>query len=254
MKYDCEVIRDLLPLYADRACSEHSRTMVEAHLQECPDCRRMVSMLLDTRIENELQTERESVLDYGARQFRRRSAIVGSAVSGSLTIPVLIILALSMFAAPQLSWISLVMAGFVVLASLIVVPLVVREDKLFWTFCAFCASLILLLGVACAYSHGDWFAIAASAVLFGMSVVFLPFLIRARPVKRLIGESNRLMIVLGVDFALFFNLLTMVDTRGRLTLNHLLFSVGIVGGIVCVLVGLIRNRKTGDSRQRKSGM
>ena len=32
MKYDCEVIRDLLPLYADRACSEHSRTMVEAHL------------------------------------------------------------------------------------------------------------------------------------------------------------------------------------------------------------------------------
>ena len=227
MKYDCEVIRDLLPLYADRACSEHSRTMVEAHLQECPDCRRMVSMLLDTRIENELQTERESVLDYGARQFRRRTAIVGSAVSGSLTIPVLIILALSMFAAPQLSWISLVMAGFVVLASLIVVPLVVREDKLFWTFCAFCASVILLLGVACAY---------------------------ARPVKRLIGESNRLMIVLGVDFALFFNLLTMVDTRGRLTLNHLLFSVGIVGGIVCVLVGLIRNRKTGDSRQRKSGM
>ena len=87
-----------------------------------------------------------------------------------------------------------------------------------------------------------------------MSVVFLPFLIRARPVKRLIGESNRLMIVLGVDFALFFNLLTMVDTRGRLTLNHLLFGVGIVGGIICVLVGLIRNRKTGDSRQRKSGM
>ena len=63
MKYDCEVIRDLLPLYADRACSERSRTMVEEHLQECPDCRRMASMLLDTRIENELQTERESVLD-----------------------------------------------------------------------------------------------------------------------------------------------------------------------------------------------
>ena len=254
MKYDCEVIRDLLPLYADQACSERSRKTIEEHLQECPDCRRMVSMLLDTRIENELQTERESVLDYGARQFRRRSAIVGSAVSGSLTLPVLIILALSMFAAPQLSWISLVLASFIVLASLIVVPLVVREDKLFWTFCAFCASVILLLGVACAYSHGDWFAISASAVLFGMSVVFLPFLIRARPLKRLIGESNRLLIILGVDFALFFNLLTMIDTRGKLTLNHLLFSVGIVGGIACVLVGLIRNRKTGDSRQGKTGV
>jgi hypothetical protein len=35
----CEIIKDLLPLYADRVCSEASRTMVEAHLAECGGCR-----------------------------------------------------------------------------------------------------------------------------------------------------------------------------------------------------------------------
>ena len=243
MKYECDVIRDLLPLYADRACSEKSRDMVEEHLQECQDCRNMVSMLLDTRIENELQTERESVLAYGARQFRRRSAIVGSAVSGSLTIPILICLATGLFVRPSLSWISVVMAGLCVFASLVVVPLLVREDKLFWTFCAFCASLILLLGIVCTYSHGDWFGIAASAVLFGLSLVSLPFLLRARPVKKLIGDSNRLLIILGVDFALFFNLLNMIDTRGKATLGSFLFAAGSVGGIVCVIYAILQNRK-----------
>ena len=39
MKLDCNVIRDLLPLYADDACSENSRELVEEHLQECESCR-----------------------------------------------------------------------------------------------------------------------------------------------------------------------------------------------------------------------
>lgn len=244
MKYDCDVIRDLLPLYADNACSEISRRMVEDHLQECPACRAMTGRLLDTGIENKLLTERESVLAYGAREFRRRSALVGTAVSGTLTIPALVCIGLLFFSRPSISWISVVLAAICVLASLIAVPILVREDKLFWTFCAFTASLILLLGVACAYSHGDWFEIAASAVLFGLSIVFLPFLIRARPVRDLIGDRNRLLLVLGVDFALFFNLLTMIDSRGHLTLNSLLFSVGTIGGIVCVIYAIIKNRKT----------
>ena len=246
MKYDCDVIRDLLPLYADNACSEKSRDMVEEHLQECPACRNMTGRLLDTGIESELLAEKESVLAYGAREFRRRSALVGTAVSGTLTIPVLVCIGLLFFAKPAVSWVSLVMAGLCVLASLIAVPLLVREDKLFWTFCAFTASLILLLAVACVYSKGDWFEISASAVLFGLSVVFLPFLIRARPVRSLIGDRNRLLVILGVDFALFFNLLTMIESRGHMTLNSILFSIGSVGGIVCVIYAIIKNRKTGS--------
>ncbi len=36
---DCNIVRDLLPLYMDKCCSEESCTAVEAHLKECPECR-----------------------------------------------------------------------------------------------------------------------------------------------------------------------------------------------------------------------
>ena len=35
----CNVIRDLLPLYADKVCSEDSKEMVEEHLAECQECK-----------------------------------------------------------------------------------------------------------------------------------------------------------------------------------------------------------------------
>ena len=40
MKHNCEVVRDLLPLYHDDVCSEKSREMVEEHLQECGACKK----------------------------------------------------------------------------------------------------------------------------------------------------------------------------------------------------------------------
>ena len=40
MKHDCEVIRDLLPLYQDDVCSPKSREMVEEHLKECEACKK----------------------------------------------------------------------------------------------------------------------------------------------------------------------------------------------------------------------
>lgn len=39
MKYPCETIKDLLPLYIDHVCSEPSREIVEAHLEGCKSCR-----------------------------------------------------------------------------------------------------------------------------------------------------------------------------------------------------------------------
>ena len=36
---DCEIVRDLLPLYHDGACSQASGAAVEEHLKTCPACR-----------------------------------------------------------------------------------------------------------------------------------------------------------------------------------------------------------------------
>ena len=81
MNKDCEVIRDLLPLYADEVCSERSRELIEEHLHECPDCSAMLEKLRTHEIETDLREEKEQVIEYQAKRFKRRSATVGSTVT-----------------------------------------------------------------------------------------------------------------------------------------------------------------------------
>lgn len=45
MNENCDIIRDLLPLYRDNVCSEASRALVEAHLKECAECRRALQAI-----------------------------------------------------------------------------------------------------------------------------------------------------------------------------------------------------------------
>ena len=41
----CEIIKDLIPLYLDKVCSEDSRKLVEEHLAECSECRKYMKEL-----------------------------------------------------------------------------------------------------------------------------------------------------------------------------------------------------------------
>ncbi len=45
MKYPCEMIQDLLPLYLDGVCSEESKKGIEEHLQECSNCKEFLSAM-----------------------------------------------------------------------------------------------------------------------------------------------------------------------------------------------------------------
>lgn len=45
MKIPCDMIRDLLPLYYDKVCSEESRQNVEEHLLECESCREELRLI-----------------------------------------------------------------------------------------------------------------------------------------------------------------------------------------------------------------
>ena len=145
MKIDCEVIRDILPLYADDACSEKSRQMVDEHLEECSACRKQLERIRKTEIDDSLRNEKTSVIRYGETRFRRRSAAVGSAMSGLFMIPILAYLVINIYTGSSLGVFFVVLASMLVAVSLVIVPLMVPEDRAFWTFCAFCASLMLLL-------------------------------------------------------------------------------------------------------------
>ena len=39
---ECEIIRDLMPLYLDACCSEGSRRLLEDHIKECDSCRKLL--------------------------------------------------------------------------------------------------------------------------------------------------------------------------------------------------------------------
>lgn len=43
MKLPCPVVRDLLPLYAENMVEPETRSLMEQHLAECPDCRRKLA-------------------------------------------------------------------------------------------------------------------------------------------------------------------------------------------------------------------
>ncbi len=45
MKIACEIIQDLLPLYAEKICSKQSEELVEEHIAECGECKAFLEML-----------------------------------------------------------------------------------------------------------------------------------------------------------------------------------------------------------------
>ena len=242
MKTECEVIRDLLPLYADEVCSEGSRHLIDEHLQECPDCSAVLEKIRTDELEAGLREEKEQVIEYQAKRFKRRSTAAGSVTAGIFMVPVLVCLIVNMATGHNLDWFYIVLAGLAVAASLILVPIMVARDKLFWMFCAFTVSLLVLLGVTCFYTHGSWFFTAASASLFGLSAAFLPFVIKARPVRGLIGGFNRLLLVASVDLILFANMMNMITLRTKSVFTTIMMAAACAGA-GWLLYSLIKEKR-----------
>lgn len=44
-KESCEIIRDILPLYIDDACSVDSKAFIEEHIKECNECENMLKLM-----------------------------------------------------------------------------------------------------------------------------------------------------------------------------------------------------------------
>ncbi len=80
MKYPCNVIRDLLPLYVDEVCSLESRKMIEEHLKECSECKAYMESMSDDvpkenkiiRVDPESESRKASSLRNIKKKFQRR--------------------------------------------------------------------------------------------------------------------------------------------------------------------------------------
>ena len=77
MKTSCNVIKDLLILYEDDACSADSREVVEEHLSSCSECSKYFQKLkcTDEVISDEMKeelTKEDKVIKKGLKKIRRR--------------------------------------------------------------------------------------------------------------------------------------------------------------------------------------
>ena len=216
MKYNCDMINDLLPLYADNVCSKSSADAVEEHISECPACARLLEDMrkCETIIDKEISKERGEVINKQAKFFRRKSAVAGCIIGGIFALPMLICLIVNLASGAGLTWFFIVLAAMFIPASLIVVPLMMPENKGLWTIISFTASIILLLGVCSIYSGGSWFFTAAPSVLFGLSIPFMPFVVTAKPVRKVLGNNKGITLV-GTYTLLFVLMMCCIGIRSN---------------------------------------
>lgn len=78
MKINCKIAEDLLPLYLEELCSEESKTALEAHLNECPDCKKKWERMKNQEILPAMRQEKRTVsLADCAKRIRRRRLRMG---------------------------------------------------------------------------------------------------------------------------------------------------------------------------------
>lgn len=202
----CKIVQDLLPLYEDQVCSDASKAMVAAHLAECSDCRQIAESLKNTGFEDRLTAEKDGVLKAHAKQERKAAVTVGMWTAGILMVPLIVCLICNLAIGHGLDWFFIVFAALLVFASFTVVPMVVQHRKALWTLGCFTLTLLLLLLVTNIYSGGSWFFLAAIPILFGMSVIFMPYVITQLSLPKPLTHCKGLL-VMALDTILLYALI-----------------------------------------------
>ena len=203
MKYQCDLVQDLLPLYEDNICSKTSRDIVEEHLQECDVCRKAAEQMKDYTVEDKLTEEKNTVIYEHEKKVRKRTTTIGVATAGILLIPVIVCLICNLVIGHALDWFFIVLTALLLVASLIVVPLLVEKRRFLWTMVCSLVSLILLLMTCCIYTNGNWFWVASTACVFGLSVVFAMFVIRELPLGQRQEKHKGCLVLLWDSFWLY---------------------------------------------------
>jgi len=82
---DCEMIRDLMPLYADGQASDASRSCIEEHTAHCPTCKKILNEMC-APLEQEPEDRTARILEQVYRKQRRKSFLTWAAILLALSL------------------------------------------------------------------------------------------------------------------------------------------------------------------------
>jgi len=89
MSINCKIVQDLLPLYHDGVCSEESQKLVEEHLSQCENCKRMLAEMdgewvLSKEETNELKPLQE--IKKAVKKRKRKALFTGVAIAMTVVV------------------------------------------------------------------------------------------------------------------------------------------------------------------------
>ena len=92
MGLNCDVIKDLMPLYVDNVCSEASKEIVKEHIEHCDSCHAMLRAMMEPEKDLEIDADNRLPAKNPFKKIRRRNRILVSvAVMVTIAIMILII-------------------------------------------------------------------------------------------------------------------------------------------------------------------
>lgn len=206
MKYNCEIVQDLLPLFVDDICSKQSGEIVTAHVQECPRCKEQLTALRDKSVTQKLSNERDGVLKTHMKKEKKRSTMIAMIMSACFTVPIIVCLICNLAVGHALDWFFIVLTSLLVLASVTIVPFLASDNKLIWSLGAFTVSSLALLGTICIYTGGNWFYVAAIPMTAGLLIIFMPYIIRHVPMPVVLKKHKSLIVML-IDTAAVYSII-----------------------------------------------
>ena len=233
-KLPCEVVQDILPLYHDGVCSGASRKMVENHLQECRTCKTLLQEMDETEMDMALADETKEVLEHHAKRERTLAYKTAVVIAGLLLLPIVIALLMTLPGYSDLKTDAAIMASMLLVAGFTVVPLLSRGKKLAKTIVASTAALILLIFIVeMFFDHGNWitFGEIACSTMFGLSLVFAPFVVKQLDLPETLVNQKALLTV-AWDTIWFYLMMVMFAID-----NPIYTQDRLLTGLLCVALG-----------------
>ena len=110
----------------------------------------------------------------------------------------------------SLTWFWIVFSALLLAFTFTNLPKLIKKHKLVLVPLSILSALILLLGVCCIYSEGNWFWIATLSVILGWVIAFAPaFISKLKPFEKV--RKFNAFISIGIDFIVLNILLIIVD-------------------------------------------